>query len=807
VEGVRRRLIVAGLVALSALVVAAAVVQVPLAAQAPRPAAVRIAASSTLTYTSDKAPNLLVADVVRIAIETGRREHVTRTPARDEIGPRWSQDGRAIAFVRLATESNGGVVTDRPDLYVRDARGGEHLVARDAKDPEWSPDGSLLAFAHSAEPNAAHDIFVVRADGRALRRVTPERPDLYAFESNASVPRWSPDGRWIAFQRGYGVSVIGSDGVGERVVQAGLSRGSDWLLLDWSPDGSRLAWAIDYGYPRSPACSIGVAEPFPSAEQRLHKVLDGDCTSLQWSLDGTRVLVSERTGVTAVDVASGASSVLVRGARAGAWSPDGKRLAFVRDWRLWVASADGGSARPVAGRASRNELFDDPRWSPDGRTLLVSARLLSNDLELYARSSSGALRQLTSNDVSERVPLPSPDGTTLAFARGDTAWLLEVESGRTRRLPGTKRFSSFGWSPDSSMLLVERLRNRKPRVLGFAPTGQLLAGFDSMPVWSPDGLHRGMVRKHVLSVDGRRVAAGVDRVAWSPRGSALAFDRDGRLYVAGSDGAGARAIVDRVCRPPATSEFWLAPCVTGFQWEPTGDRLLVTRALGRAADPDYGDWTIRPDGAGLRRFEENHLAWSPDGRLMLVERQRRKSGETYYAVVPTNATRARRPLFPGVYGEPFWSPDGRRIAFRATDDDPFRGATDKREIFVLRIATGRGTTALELDESPAREPALAWGPCTVLGTAGNDSLVGTRARDVICGLGGRDVIRGRGGDDVLYGASGNDILNGGAGLDLLFGGSGSDVLVAKDGEEDGLNGGPGHDRVEDDRADRQGSVP
>jgi Tol biopolymer transport system component len=214
-------------------------VQVPLAADAAPPDGPRIAASSTLIYASDRAPNLGVADIFRFEVASGRREHVTRSPARNEIDPEWSPDGRTIAFVRTADEPR----RNRPDLYLRDPRGREQLVARDAQHAAWSPDGSLLAFAHRAAKAGPRAVFVVGADGRGLRRLTGEMPDQ-PWYADASVPRWSPDGRWITFQRGEGsLSVIGSDGSGDRPIFRVSSGHNSRVTSAWSPDGSRLACA------------------------------------------------------------------------------------------------------------------------------------------------------------------------------------------------------------------------------------------------------------------------------------------------------------------------------------------------------------------------------------------------------------------------------------------------------------------------------------------------------------------------------------------------------------------------------------
>jgi glucose/arabinose dehydrogenase len=67
--------------------------------------------------------------------------------------------------------------------------------------------------------------------------------------------------------------------------------------------------------------------------------------------------------------------------------------------------------------------------------------------------------------------------------------------------------------------------------------------------------------------------------------------------------------------------------------------------------------------------------------------------------------------------------------------------------------------------------------CTVLGTAGNDTLTGTPGRDVICGQGGNDQLLGLDGDDVLSGGAGNDRLVGGPGADVMQGGGGPDDVA------------------------------
>jgi Tol biopolymer transport system component len=97
--------------------------------------------------------------------------------------------------------------------------------------------------------------------------------------------------------------------------------------------------------------------------------------------------------------------------------------------------------------------------------------------------------------------------------------------------------------------------------------------------------------------------------------------------------------------------------------------------------------------------------------------------------------------------------------------------------------------------SASTGPTCAGRSATIVGTAGDDSIVGTRHADVIAGLSGDDRILGAGGNDVICGLAGNDRLRGGGGADLLVGGSADDFVRGGDGA-DRLGGGSGNDRLE-----------
>lgn len=153
-------------------------------------------------------------------------------------GPDWSPDGRWIAF----TGGGGTFGNCRGDAFLVHPNGtGFHRIVRGAPivfSPAWSPDGKRLAITR-ADRNDRNWILVGRADGRHMRRLTA-----------GSQPSWSPDGQRIAFNRdtrtANRIFLIGANGRGLRQVTPG-----NQFELDpaWSPDGQWIAyWSARGGH-------------------------------------------------------------------------------------------------------------------------------------------------------------------------------------------------------------------------------------------------------------------------------------------------------------------------------------------------------------------------------------------------------------------------------------------------------------------------------------------------------------------------------------------------------------------------------
>ena len=143
---------------------------------------------------------------------------------RGEVYPRWMPDGQAIVFHNWSTPR-------RIWRVPRDGGPATPLTPadRDAAYGDVSPDGSL---AFTITEGAEERLYVMPLrSGSAPRLVRPGR---------ASVPKWSPDGRWIAFAPDRspfgGVFIVRADGSEERR----LTTAGGWSV--WRPDGRHVVY-------------------------------------------------------------------------------------------------------------------------------------------------------------------------------------------------------------------------------------------------------------------------------------------------------------------------------------------------------------------------------------------------------------------------------------------------------------------------------------------------------------------------------------------------------------------------------------
>lgn len=326
-----------------------------------------------------------------------------------------------------------------------------------------------------------------------------------------------------------------------------------------------------------------------------------------------------------------------------AWSPDGRAIAFARgpatnlDETVGVLELRTGRVRTVASQRSA-DVVGRATWSLDGTKLVYLSKTLAADSELLAVQPDGTgVRVLTHNEVDDRQPAASPDGSTIAFARGGPdggIFLIDADGGNPRRV--TRGGTDPTWSADGAQLAFARVDSGNPASTHVYIRG--LAGKAERRLPGPGAR---------IAYRQPRDGAGVgytSHPAWSPNGREIAFAGTvaGRtdLFAVRTDGTGLRRVTPRVA---SQDHFWP-------EWSSTGKLAYVTadfantpslwvRFGGRVWQDVTPSFATRP-------------AWSPDGMLLVL------GGVGPQRLAVTVASDGRQTAIPGLTGvvEPDWAP-------------------------------------------------------------------------------------------------------------------------------------------------------
>jgi Tol biopolymer transport system component len=385
---------------------------------------------------SPRGDRIAFGDIGGIRVVHARGGNVRRlTRGVNDGAPAWSPGGRTIAFVR--SDVNGVVQA----LYLVPAAGGRPRRiyggtrgVEMGRDPQWSPDGRRLAF------EASGAVYVVRVRDRAVTRL--RRGDW---------PSWSPDGRRIAFTLGSAVYVMDADG--SRVRHVRTERGSDFSDGPvWSPDGRTLLYATLLA---KSDLEIFVVDADGSRLRQLTRNSVDDWGPA-WSPNRRRIAFVRRRAIWLMAANGTKQHRLVPGVQPS-WSPGGVRLAFARAGVVYTISARGGSAtRVVAG--------DSPAWSPSGAEIAFvrATRLLVFDLGTRSERAIvdiGSSCPGSTSEASLYGPDWAADGRRLLYAVAcDDGRFISMSaefvgsdgSGRRTVPVGELQPSRLAWSPDGA---------------------------------------------------------------------------------------------------------------------------------------------------------------------------------------------------------------------------------------------------------------------------------------------------------------------------------------------------------------------
>jgi Tol biopolymer transport system component len=328
--------------------------------------------------------------------------------------------------------------------------------------------------------------------------------------------------------------------------------------------------------------ALGIAVPaqatFPGGNGRI---------AYTWSRggEGFEAGLSPRlVGVVSVRPDGGDRRLVARRGREPAYSPDGRRIAFRRFHRLWVARANGSDARPVT---PKDWLVGQYEWSPRGTRLAFERGFMDSVRSaLYGVEPDGSgLRRLL------KAPMPvslssgawSPNGKAIVYGQSTAGGSLVrvVREGRITtlvrpgHLPTWSRGGLIAYETPVAGETTNQVCVKRPEPGALARCIAIADASVSDPTWSPDG---------------RRLM-----VMYTPQGQGPA-----EVWTVRPDGT----VLTRAPRPGSAFPIF----------SPNGRRLAYSLARF-AGDPrlEYMDLFVqRPDGTGMRRVARGGQAQAAD---------------------------------------------------------------------------------------------------------------------------------------------------------------------------------------------------
>jgi serine/threonine protein kinase len=535
-----------------------------------------------------------VPSVHRLTDFSGIEEFPSISPDRRQVAFTASVEGRRQIFVRLLAGGSPVQITND---------------AADHQSPRWAPDSNSILYFSPAVPGQPQGaVWSIPALGGSPRRVidsiggadvtsngrlacfrladgnvqlvtlSPDGPGpqvIARFSAGYHLnPRWSPDGRWIAFQRGDGlrfdIFVISPRGGDARKITDDRNIISG---LTWLPDSSGVIYASSRGttVPYLPSLALWDA-PVDGAAPR--QITPADVWYEQPDMHSSGLLAAARMRMRldlwefpfANSAAGNVDHARQLTRQTGqvltpTGAPDGSEIAFLSDsgghGNLWVMSRRTGARRQITFETDPAVTVGVPVWSPDGTSIaFVSSKGRTGfDFGVWLVNPDGTnLRNLVRQGLGMAW---SPDGRWVYYAESSAGALYKIPAsgGAPVKVRSERTRNVVGLDGTTLYYVVERpLLDGRPELEIRAATPE-------------DGPSRALARVPASRVPGWQIV--------NP-----ALSRDGE---------------------------WLAmPLTDGFT---TNIWVLSTRTGAWRQVTDFGDRAT---------FIARHVSWSDDGRSILA---------------------------------------------------------------------------------------------------------------------------------------------------------------------------------------------
>ena len=477
--------------------------------------------------------------------------------------------------------------------------------------------GDTVAFVY------AGDLWLASAKGGDARRLT-------SGEGMEYFPKFSPDGRWIAFTGDYSgtrqVFVVSVDGgvprqltfyndVGALPPRGGI----DNRVLDWTPDGKQILFN-PHRLPWSDRMPAHYVIPFEGGMEKQLAIPEGS---------------------------------------AGSYSADGTKLAYTpieREFRTWKRYR-GGRAQDVwiydlasnkAEQLTNNQYTDNqPVWI--GNTIYFTSDREDGKLNLWSYDLGTRQSRKVTSHTDYDVLWPSGDRTQVVYEAGGYLYRLDSATNRSERIP-IRVYGDFRNT-------LPYFKNVKDNIEWYvlSPTGAralFVARGDVFSVPAKEGEIRNLTQ-----------TPGVRErdVTWSPDGRSIAYlsDKSGEyeIYVRNADGTGEERQLTKGASAWRFTPLW-SPDSKMLAFSDKDETLrVIDVASGKVTDVDKDDYG-----------DISHYRWSPDSKWIAYTKfnEARFSSIFVWSVADGRAHRLTSGMTDDT--EPVFDPKGRYLYFTSNRD-------------------------------------------------------------------------------------------------------------------------------------------
>jgi dipeptidyl aminopeptidase/acylaminoacyl peptidase len=355
------------------------------------------------------------------------------------------------------------------------------MKVRRVSDPQLSPDGRTLAFViGDVDMNANRVINQIYSIPLANPNSVPKQ--LTTGTSSSTAPRWSPDGRSIAYTTGGQIWTMDADGGGKRQVTR-ISSGAANPV--WSPDGRWIAFNSDV-YPECTNDQCNEAEDKRLEANKVQAKVTERLLFKHWNewrdRKRTHVFIVPSSGGAATDFTPGDFDSPPYAAGSGvdyAFSPDSRELAFIRNFDKVEATSTNSDIviRTLTNQDEKNisilnRGYDaSPIYTPDGKYIIFRSQATATfeadrwRIMRYDRRLFNTVELTKGFDQQVDEMTLSPDGRMIYFTAGTRGrspiYRVPVESSfefgaasRISQVSADVYASGINVAPDGSLVFL-----------------------------------------------------------------------------------------------------------------------------------------------------------------------------------------------------------------------------------------------------------------------------------------------------------------------------------------------------------------